>query len=196
MDIKLMPEKYKRKGIGGGLSLFRSGPLRIIVQLASKANLWFVLSFVLLIGLVLVCFGLWGYKINLDKNKESLVQKMEELQAQRDLNLENDFMELKETIENFRKILDKRIYSSNILETLEELTIPDVQYSNFKVNFGRLLLDLKAEAADYNSLAKQVIIFKNDSRINKVNLFEVSLEKSGWVGTNLNLELNPSFLYE
>lgn len=187
-----MPEKYKKKGIGTGFDL----PQGNLSKKINQVDFWFTLSFILLIGVLLFCFGLWGYQINLNKNNEGLTQKLEELQSKRNLELEGNFIELKEIIENFKEILDKRLYSSNILKTLEELTLPQVQYSIFRVDLNNFLLDLKAKAINYSLLAEQIMIFENDSRIKKIGLSEISLEKSGSVGTDLNIELDPNFLYE
>jgi len=84
---------------------------------------------------------------------------LKKLQNQRDLDLENNFMDLKEKIDNFKDIINKRIYSLNLLETIEELTLPLVQYNDFSVNLNELLVNLGIEADNYSSLAKQVVIF-------------------------------------
>jgi len=182
MDIKLMPEKYKKKGIGPGLM----SPKKLIGQ----GGLWFVLTSILLIGTVLISLGLWGYQMSLNKEKDNLIQKFEELQSQRDLELEANFMELKKGIKDFKNILDNRIYSLNILEIFEEITLPQVQYSELSADLTKLMISLKTEAANYNTLAKQVLVFEEDSRIDQVGFSKVNLEKSGSVGSNLLLKLH------
>ena len=190
-----MPEKYKKEGIGSGSKLSGNGLLKFFGKFTFKANSLFVLSFVLLISIILISFGLWGYKINLNENKEILVQKVEKLQNQTDLDLENTFMDLTEQIDNFKDIINKRIYSLNLLETIEELTLPLVQYNDFSVNLNELLVNLGIEADNYSSLAKQVVIFEEDPRIKSVIFSEVKLERSGLVGSDLEIILNSSFLH-
>ncbi len=190
-----MPEKYKKKGISDGLKLSDSGLSEFFSRFTFKASSWFNLSFILLIIIILFCFGLWGYKINLDKNKEILAQQIEKLEIQRDLDLESNFIELKEKIENFKKIIDKRIYSLNLLKTFEELTLPWIQYNDFSADLTKLSVDLKIESDNYNSLAKQVIVFEEDSRIENIAFSEVILERSGLISSDLSLKLNSSFLH-
>ncbi len=190
-----MPEKYKKKGISSGLKLSGNGFSGFFSRFTFKASSWFTFSFILLIIIILICFGLWGYKINLDKDRETLAQQIEELEIQRDLDLESNFIELKEKIENFKKIIDKRIYSLNLLETFEELTLPWIQYNNFSADLTNLLVDLKVESDRYNSLAKQVIVFEEDSRIEDIVFSEVKLERSGLISSDLSLKLNSSFLH-
>ena len=55
-------------------------------------------------------------------------------------------------------------------------------------------LNLKVEALNYLTLAKQVVVLEQDSRIKKVEFSGVSLGTSGRVGSDLELELNPDFL--
>ncbi len=184
-----MPEKYKKRGIGGGVNL-GGDPLKAF----KKAGLWLTLSIILSVGAALVCFGLWGYKISLNNNKEELTQKLEDLQGERDLELEGNFIELKETIENFEEILSQRVYLSNVFGMLEDITLSQVKYESFTINLSDSTLDLKTEATSYESLVKQVMAFREDSRIKEIIFSEATLEKGGFVGTTFNLEFEPSLL--
>ena len=191
-----MPEKYKQKGIGGdSKKLPEVGLSKIFDRLTPKGDFWFTLSTVLLIIIILSCFGLWGYKINLSKEMDSLSQKFGELKDQRNLELEASFTELKGKIESFKSILAKRVYFLNALKMLEELTLTQVYYTDFGADLKMAAISLGIQAANYNILAKQVAVFEDDSRIEVVGFSKISLEKSGWVGSNLNLKLDPSFLY-
>ena len=196
MDIKLMPEKYKEKGIGGDLKeLPRIGLSKIFGQVSSQGSLWFTLSIVLLVLVVLSCFGLWGYKINLNKEIDNLAQRFEELESQRNPELETSFAELKEKVDSFKSILAKRVYFLNTLKMLEELTLTQVHYTDFTADLKKAALSLGIQATSYNILAKQIAVFEDDSRIGGVEFSEVGLEKSGWVSSELDIKLNLGFLY-
>lgn len=190
MDIKLMPEKYKRKEKSlAGL------PATLLSRLVSRANLWLMLAFVFLGLVILIYFGLWGYKNSLAEEKRNLEGRFEELAGQRNLELEANFMELKKSIENFKKFLGNRLYSSNLFEILEELTLPQAQFIDLNADLSQAMLDLKTETVDYQTLAKQIVAFEEDERIKKVEFSEVNLEPSGRVNSDLKIELNPDFLY-
>jgi hypothetical protein len=195
MDIKLIPEKYKRTEESAGESKLPTvGFSRLSSQLTAKANLWLVLSLSLLIMVILACFGLWGYQNSLIKEKETLESRITKLESQRDLELEANFMELKKGIENFKKILKIHIYPSQLFKMLEELTLPQVQFTDFSADLSQAKISLKVEAINYNTLAKQIVVFGGDSRIKKIELSEVSLDAAGRAGSNLEIELEPSFL--
>ncbi|MBL7154889.1 MAG: hypothetical protein ISS88_00065 [Candidatus Portnoybacteria bacterium] len=192
MDIKIMPEKYKRrKEVAVG---FKVSAASFLNKLTSKTNLWLALTIGFLLLVILIYFGLTGYKNSLIKEKGNLEERLTELTNQRDLEMEVNFMELKTNIEDLRKVLENRVYSSKLFEMLEEITLPRVQFTGLEADLSQAKLILKAEAVDYLTLAKQVVVFEQDSRIEKVDLSEVNLETSGRIVSDLRVELNPDFL--
>ncbi len=187
-----MPEKYtRRKEAPGGFGLPTSA---FLSRLTSKTNLWLILAVIFLLLVILTCFGLWGYKNNLVEEKGSLEERFEELTDQRDLAMETNFMELKNGIEDLKKALENRLYSSNLFEMLEELTLPQVQFTGLTTDFSQAKLNLEIEAVNYLTLAKQITAFEEDSRIIKAGFSQVRLETSGRIGSALDIELNPDFL--
>ncbi len=77
---------------------------------------------------------------------------------------------------------------------LEELTLPQVRFIEFGADLSQAKITLTTETVNYNILAKQIVAFEQDSRIEKVELSEVSLGDTGGVGSELEIELNPDFL--
>lgn len=192
MDIKIMPEKYKRrKEAAVGFKVSAAGFLN---KLTSKTNLWLALTIVFLLLVILIYFGLTGYKNNLIEEKGNLEERLVELTNQRYLETEVNFMELKTNIDDLRKVLENRLYSSKLFEMLEEITLPQVQFTGLEADLSQAKLILKTETVDYSTLAKQVVVFEQDSRIEKVDLSEVNLETYGRIVSDLRVELNPDFL--
>jgi len=194
-DIKLMPNKYKEEKTKTEGKSEMVNFSKLNKQIASKSSLWIGFSISLLIVVVLACFGLWGYQNSLTKEKERLTEEIEQLQSQRNLDLEADFINLKKGIEEFKNILKKHIYFSNLLQMLEELTLPKVSISDLNVDLSEANLNLKIEAINYQILAKQIFVFEEDARISKIDTSGIVMEVSGSVGSSLEIELEPSFLY-
>lgn len=180
-----MPDKYYRKD--KKFNFFKDGFGIDKKQLV-------IYSLLLLIIVIFVCFGLWGYKIYLARDMENSIKEIENLQSQRDLELEVNFSKLKTDIENFKKILEVHVYPSQIFKMLEELTIPQVRFTNFNADLADSKLILEAEAVDYSALASQIVVFEEDPRIKNVGLSEVDLDISGRVSSNLEIEIDPAFL--
>jgi hypothetical protein len=192
MDIKLMPEKYKTgEGLDGQTG---QAILSLAEKISSRANLWLWLSVGLLLLVVLVSLGLWGYRLNLEKKSTSLSGQIEQLESKRDLELEAEFSRLNSTIENLKKIFAKRIYPSKVLALLEELTLPQVQFTDLSIDFIQSTFDLKARAVDYDVIAKQVVVFESDERVKSISFSQVNMDEEGGVSSDFSIELSPSFL--
>jgi len=188
MDIKIMPEKYKRQPeiTEGNKSPFIGFLSRLFSQ--TKFLLFLAIGFLILV--ILICFGLWGYQKSLIEEKTNLENQLAELNNKRNLELEADFMDLKNGIEDLKKILKNRLYSSQIFEMLEELTLPQVRFANLDADFSQAKLKLEIEAADYTTLAQQVFVFKEDKRIKEISLSGVELSETGRVNSAFNIKTN------
>lgn len=187
-----MPEKYKRRV--GAAEEKKSSLAGFLNKFFFRTNLWLVLSIAFLILVILVCFGLWGYKENLAEEKANLGNQLAQLNKQRDLELEANFSGLKEGVEDLKKVLKNSVYPSRLLKMLEELTLPQVQFTSLDVDFTQAALNLDAESANYTTLAKQIIAFEEDERIEEVDVSGVGLDMAGRVKSALDIEVNLDFL--
>lgn len=186
MDIKLLPEEYQKKSspVGGlGFSRLKSAEYLI--------DVWVVISLILIVAAVAVYSGLFFYRNKLTKEKNNLESQIVQIEAQRDVAMEENFMQLEKGIGDLKKILENRVYPSELFKMLEELTLPAVWYDNMKVDFSEDALDLEMATDNYNTLAKQAVIFQNDSRIKKVNFSDATLGKEGYVSSSFTIALNP-----
>ena len=162
--------------------------------LSLKAGLLMVVSLVLLLAAILVCLGFSGYKNNLTNKKETLANNIKELQEQRDPKTETTLVELKKKIDILKILLKTHTYPSRIFQMLEELALAQIRFIDLQADLPKGQLILKAQAADYGALAKQIIIFKEDLRISKVDVSEVSLDRFGQVSSRFLLEIDTAFL--
>lgn len=186
MDIKLLPEEYQKKSsLVGGLGFSRLKSAEYLI------NVWVVVSLILIVAAVAVYSGLFFYRNKLTKEKNNLESQIVQIEAQRDVAMEENFMQLEKGIGDLKKILENRVYPSELFKMLEELTLPAVWYDNMKVDFFEAAFDLEVTTNDYNTLAKQAVIFQNDSRIKKVNFSDATLGKEGYVSSSFTIALNP-----
>ena len=196
MDLKLIPEKYdkdKKSDKSSGLPAI--GFSHIGAYLASKINFLLVLFLILLIGAALGYFWMLGYKNDLEDKKEALASNIKTLQNQRNMELETNFIRLKDKIDVLKVVLKKRLYPSRIFKMLEELALSKIRFVNLEADLSQASIILGIEAAGYNTLARQLIVFKDDPRIKKVNVSELSLDKSGKISSQFLLEIDTDFLW-
>ncbi len=194
-DIKLTPEKYKKKSDNSGMGISMDDVSELSDRLSSKGGLWFSLTLVFLILTILISFGLWGYKLTLGQQEENLVVRIGELNEERDLEFERSLMELKVRIERMKDILESRSYPSSVFTVLEELVIPGVRFGEFESNLSEEEISIGILASTLNNLNKQVILFESDDRVKKVNLSSVSLDETGNVVSNILIKLKSSLFY-
>ncbi len=187
-----MPEKYKQRV--EAVEEKKSSLAGILSRVFFRTNLWLILSIAFLILVILTCFGLWGYKESLADEKTDLENQLAQLNGQRDLELEADFAELKEGIEDLKKVLKNSVYPSRLFEMLEELTLSQVQFTSLDVDLTQAVLSLNAELIDYTTLAKQMIVFKEDERIEELDVSGISLDMTGQIKSAFDLELKLDFL--
>ncbi len=194
MDIKLIPDKYK-KGDRVGIKKEASVLGRLAKKATPKGNLLLILTIGFLIVVVLASLGLLGYQNSLAKQKASLVESIEKLQDQRNADLESNFTELGRRIKGFEKSLKRRVYFSKIFEMIEELTLSQIKFVDMNIDLSQNNFKLKAEADSYSALAKQIIAFEEDARIKSIELSKVGLSIYGRVASELSIELNNDFLF-
>lgn len=189
MDIKLMPKKYDHgKDAGQPTVISKSS------KFIPKESSFVVLSVILLTIVILISAGLWWYEYSMDKEKQNLNAKLQELASQRDLDLEANFIELKDGIDNLKKLLDNHIRSSELFVMIEDLTLPQVQFISFDSDLLESTLSLDIRAVNYNIFAKQLVVFEQDQRIKSLIFSKVAMDNDGGVGSSLELELDPNFL--
>ncbi|MFH1671240.1 MAG: hypothetical protein ABH889_00460 [Candidatus Portnoybacteria bacterium] len=196
-DIKLMPDKYnKNKSGDSGPKLSMENISQLGERLTSKGSLWFGLSIFFLIATVLISLGLWGYKISLVQGEEKLDKRIGEINSQRDLEFESKLTDLKEKIEGARSILGNRVYPSAVFSLIEELTIPGIQFSELSLDIARGQVILMVEANTFDALAKQIVIFEEDERVEDINLTSANLNELGKATSKIDIKLKTNIFYE
>lgn len=188
MPIKLIPKEYigQRPTIFGGfqLPIFRKSFINLFLGLA--------------IGCL--CLSLLSYLIltlsnhSLERKRAFLEREVKNLEATRDLDLESQVVELQKRIKIFRQFLEAHIYPSKLFTLLEELTIPQVQFTSFNADLEKGQLNLAGQTVSYSFLAKQLTVLEQDERIKKVEISNIALQSEKGVGFNLLLEFDRQIL--
>lgn len=186
-----MPGEYSRQG-GKKNNFWEIESILNILE--PKKNLLFAAMIAMLVLAVSVSFGLWWYGRSLMENKDSVVAQIDQLQSQRNLELEKKVANLDQNIKKMEEILKNRIYPNNILKLLEDSALPEASFSNFNADLDAAEINMDVIAPNYNKLAEQMVVFEKDSRVKKIDFLNIKLDKDGKAGAQFQLEFDSALL--
>ncbi len=160
-------------------------------QKTSVSKLPFVLVSFVLVFVLAASAGLWFYKNSINQKIESVGQQSQDLIVQQNKEDEAKVNDLGQTLKSVKEILNKHIYASQTVDFLEKTTLPLVRWTGFNRNVNNVSVSLHGQTKDYNTLAKQILVFENDSQIKEVQASDISLSQLGGVNFSMALTFDP-----
>lgn len=151
-----------------------------------------IFLFILLIGVVYL--GITWYQIGINNQIQQLENEIkdinEKIAGYETVKLAA--LDLQKRLKLIRGLLDKHIYWTAFFDKLEKYTIKEVYYTDFSMA-GTEKLVLSAVGKDYQSVAKQLVVFQQaDDFVAKVEIDSASAEvdkKGNYVQVNFNINL-------
>jgi Tfp pilus assembly protein PilN len=179
-DINLIPKEYKKRGID-------------LKGIFSKA-VGIVLA--LLILSLLIYGGLLIYQKSLIQKIDNLKQATEKLESKRNETLENSIIGADQKLSSVENLFKNHFYWSELFAKIEQLVVSDVYFSDIKtvITDGKLDLTLSGNAKTYTGLARQMISFKEDALVDKVELSDLKLSATGGIDFALSVLIFKSIL--
>lgn len=193
--MDLMPKEYKQAGGAGAFGKIGAlGNFKLPKAPNVSLKPWLILAF----GILILTLGIFGsLKFYTQSLTEKIQQQRDEKEAimkKLDQPLIEKIVELESGTEILKNLLKSHRYPSQLIEALAAATLPQAQWTDFSFSAESNKLILKGRVADYNVLARQLLVFKNEKPWTQVNFSGVALDKSGGVGVNLNLTFDPDIL--
>jgi len=180
LDVNLIPQELsKRPELELNKKLFKSGALVFVVIL-------------LLVGGYL---GITWYQVKITQDIDSLEAKIEVL-SQEINQYEKDkdvALAAQKKLAAVRQLLNDHTYWTKFFSLLEKYTINEVSYVNFSMA-GKDKLVISASGKDYQSVAKQLVAFKQAKEfIKNVKIdaasAEIDAQTGSYTGVNFNIDL-------
>lgn len=147
----------------------------------------------ILILVLVVCGGLWGYKKYLEKENDVLDVKIIDLHMKRDLNLENEVMNLNGKIRDIGSILSQRFLLSKLFSLVEKLAVSKSYFDKFSVSVkddGSGTVNLQARTENYSDAASLIKIFEEEKSFKSVSVSSIKSE-DGIVVFSVDVGFNP-----
>ena len=167
----------------------------IIPKTIVKQSPFLDILFYLLIMVIIVMVGIYGYLINAEKNTrvvlENLEQTLDEEKTSEEVVLEEEMLVMQKRLKDFSVLFSNHQSAQALFDLLEGSCHPRVWFSSLRFDFREFRLGLRCRAANFQATEQQVIIFQNISDVLWVNLSNLSVRKDGEVDFGLDLALNP-----
>lgn len=173
-DISLIPKEYEERKFS-----FRN----IFSKMGFLTSILVVLS-------LLVYGGLSLYNKSLINQLEKIQSQIGEADKQRDIDFEKKAISLEKALNSLKIVLKSQVYWSNLFSKLEELTVPQVNLSNFNGRTeknGFVSVTLDGSAAGYTYLAKQMVSFSQEKSISDIGVSGIKLGTEGGIEFVLNI---------
>ncbi len=167
--------------------------IEIIPKLPEKVSVWFNVLFYISIGLlisaILSYFLLDYFQRNTNQVLKEIKTSLLVSRTPKEQELERSIVQYQRKIDDFVLIFNQHQTNSDFFTFLEEITHPNVVFSQFNLTKPSLLLSGTAE--NFVVLGQQLLIFQKNSKISKTNLSTISLGKEGEVEFTFTLSLSP-----
>jgi len=162
-------------------------------------NFFSLITGILLVIAILASAGLFVYKMYLTKQKDTLSAS---LLVNRDSFEQGTIDELalfNRRTDSAKQILSNHVVLSPLFALLGDITIPQVQYTNFDQQIddkGIITVNMSGIALDYRSIAIQADVFNGPKGSSLTNVLFSNLvkDKNNNVSFNLKFNVNPELI--
>lgn len=162
-------------------------------------NFFSLITGILLVIAILASAGLFVYKMYLTKQKDTFSAS---LLVNRDSFEQGTIDELdlfNRRTDSAKQILSNHVVLSPLFALLGDITIPQVQYTNFDQQIddkGIITVNMSGIALDYRSIAIQADVFNSSksSSLNNVLFSNLVKDKNNNVSFNLKFNVNPELI--
>lgn len=144
-----------------------------------------------ILALAIIIFaGFYTYASYLNNKLSDIDSQASVLDEQRDKKFEKELMVLDKRFAAVNGLIQKHIVWSNALIKIQNLTPPQVQFDTLFGDVSDHKVDLKARAASYTVIARQIASLLSDESITGVNLSRVTSLTSGLLEYDMQVLFN------
>jgi hypothetical protein len=181
-EINLIPKEYKSKGMGLGNIFSKTGGIVLALLILS----------------LLIFGGLLLYKNKIKTELNDTMQKIAELDSKRNNDSELKIYYADQKLNLVSSLFKNHFYWSKLFTKIQDLTVSEIYFSEFKsaILEGKLEITLSGNADTYTLLARQMVVFKDDPTVEKIDLTKTALSEAGGVNFDFLIIFKNSILLE
>lgn len=151
-----------------------------------------VLGMVFVLLIAGLYFGLMFYKNSVLSSISRIDEQLMALEKSRDKKLEQKLLDLNQQLAVVGPLLSSHIFWSQALTKIQNLTQPQVQAQTLNADSVGKKITLKAVAANYTTIAKQIAAFYTDEAITDIVLNKAQNLTTGRIEFTMQLIFDPN----
>lgn len=97
----------------------------------------------------------------------------------------------KQKIDDFSNVFADHKKASNFFKFLEENCHPKIWFNEFKLSSQDSQVVLAGETSNFETLGQQIVIFQSHELVEKIDVSDLTIGKSGLVNFTFSISLNP-----
>lgn len=191
--VKNNSEEKNPRGFGAFKSNLQLPQLTQMGQNLQEARWPVALSAGILFLTLIIWAGFFFYYSSLEKKKDSLNKRIEELNTKESKEMTARILDLEGDLKSANNLLNSHVYSSRALRFLEDNILPNVQLKEFKLDIKTGQISSGGMAQTYNVLAKQILLLEKQEVVKSVRASGIALDKLGGVGFKIDILLKDKF---
>ncbi|MBZ9569587.1 hypothetical protein KJA16_01550 [Patescibacteria group bacterium] len=169
--------------------------IEIIPKKEVKPSPWqnTLLGFLIFLFLISILgyFGLDYFVKKADRQLQELNEEITKARSPQRIALEKEVLDYQEKIEDFSFLLANHQKSSNFFDFLEEITHPEVFFSELNLDTKENRVRLYGQAESFQILGQQLLIFRKAEFIDTSRLSEIRIGEEGKIEFTFDFSLNP-----
>jgi len=145
-----------------------------------------------LLAVTIGAFFYIGYLVN-QKNSRltDISEEAAKIKTEEQKKLENNVFSTRRKINDFAKIIDQRKVSTGFFKRFEELILPEIYFSQCKLDLAQTTAELSGHAKTFQSLGQQLAIFeKAEDAITSVVVQKTGINDEGGVDFSVTIGVN------
>ncbi len=160
-------------------------------------GLGFFISFFILLLSGGLFGGVYLYKSSLQKEVSDIVVSLEIAKKAFEPSLIVELERFTSSINGAKNLFNQHRDISKIFKLINDLTLKDVKFSDFKYNVDDkiALLIMSGEAKSYTTIALQAKLFENSDFIDRVLFSNFTLKEGGKVSFSVEIIFKSSYLF-
>lgn len=159
-------------------------------KILPRQNLLFYLSLGLATAAVLGFFVLGNFESKALTTLQNLEDEVAQIGTIEERAIETKVFDYDKKINNFSILLENHQKSTNFFKFLEEISHPQVWFSNVILNLETFQAVISGQTPNFQTLGQQLLIFQDQDSIEEINLSSLSLSKEGRAEFTFQLSLD------